>query len=74
MQFKLIRPANDQSFISWVYDFSHEEDALSILINNQEQKWMIEFNDGKQNEEENLCCWLLQPLCHSHESSAGPCE
>lgn len=66
MQFKLIRPANDQSFFSWVYDFSHEEDALSILINNQEQKWMIEFNDGRSRMRKKIyaagCCSLCAIL------------
>lgn len=62
MQFNPIRPASDQSFFSWVYNFSHEEDALSILIDNQQQEWMIEFNNGRSRMRKKIyaagCCSL----------------
>lgn len=66
MQFKTIRPATDQSFFSWVYNFSHEEDALSIVINNQQQEWMIEFNNGRSRMRKEIyaagCCSLCAIL------------
>lgn len=66
MQFKSIIPATNQSLFSWVYNFSHEEDALSILINDQQQEWMIEFNNGRSRMRKKIyaadCCSLCAIL------------
>lgn len=63
MQFKSLRPATDQSFFSWVYNFSHEENALSILINNQQQKWTVEFNNRRNRMWKKICASDCCSLC-----------
>jgi len=63
MQFKSIKPATDQSFFSWVYNFSHEEYALSVLINNQEQEWTVEFNSRRNRMRKKICASDCCGLC-----------
>lgn len=63
MQFKSVRRATDQSFFSWVNNFSHEEDALSILINNQQQKWTVEFKNRRNRMRKKICATDCCSLC-----------
>lgn len=63
MKFKSIGLATEQSFVSWVYNFSHEENALSMLIHNKQQKWTAEFNNRRKRMGKKICASDCCSLC-----------